>query len=238
MVIKVVILNNLFYICRVIIKIKNIYNIMKIVLRVLLLAAIVLLTYMCVQSIRNVTVFQRLHKERQATIVERLIEIRNAQIGFRSYGGTNAFAGSFDELKQFLNDGRIPFIIKEGELTEEQLKSGMTDQEAVKKGLIRRDTTWVIAKDTLLSKNYNVSKISQVPGFENVEFTLDTATLVSSSGYIVPVFEAAVPFEVFLGDLDRQELVNLKDKQIKMGRYPGLKVGSVTDIINNAGNWE
>ena len=211
---------------------------MKIVLRVLLLAAIVLLTYMCVQSIRNVTEFQKLHKERQAAIVERLIEIRTAQVGFRNYSGTRVFASSFDELKQFLNEGRIPFLIKEGDLTDAQLKAGMTEQEAIKQGLIRRDTTWILAKDTLLGKNYNVASINKVPGFEQVTFALDTATLTSSAGYTVPVFEASVSYDVYLGDLDRQQLINLKDQQQKTRRFLGLRVGSVTEINNNAGNWE
>ena len=209
---------------------------MKIVLRILLLAAIVLLTYMCVQSIRSATVFEKLHKERQVVIVERLIAIRNAQNGFKI--ANRVYAGSFDELKTFLNETKMPFIVKEGELTDEQLKAGMTEQKAVAEGIIKRDTTWVLAKDTLLGRGFDVASISKVPGFENYSFTLDTTTLTSSSGYVVNVFEAAVPFDIFLGDLDRQELINLKDKAVKMGRYPGLRVGSVKDINNNAGNWE
>ena len=52
------------------------------------------------------------------------------------------------------------------------------------------------------------------------------------------VVEAGVLYDTYLSDLDRQQLVNLKDKMEKMGRYLGLRVGSVTEINNNAGNWE
>ena len=118
------------------------------------------------------------------------------------------------------------------------MKAGLNEKEAVKKGLIKRDTTFVLAKDTLLSKNFDVASIGKVPGFEDHQFNLDTATLTSTSGYTVPVFESSVEYDVFLGDLDRQELVNLKDMRKKMKRFNGLKVGSVTEINNNAGNWE
>ena len=217
-------------------KINQDRNIMKIVLRVLLLGAVVLLTYVCVQTIVSSDRFGKVKKEREEIISERLVDIRTAQIGYRNMH--NVYAGSFTELQRFLNEDRIPFLVKEGELTDEQLKSGLTEQEAVKKGIIRRDTTWVLAKDTLLSRSYDVSSIGKVPGFERYTFSLDTATLTSPSGYTVPVFEANVPYDVYLGDLDRQSLINLKDKTAKMHRFSGLRVGSVTEINNNAGNWE
>jgi len=123
-------------------------------------------------------------------------------------------------------------------LTDEQLKQGLTEKEAVKKGLIRRDTTWVLAKDTLLAKGYNVSLIGKVPGFEDHSFELDTATLRSAAGYTIPVFEAGVRFDVFLAGLERQLIINLKEEARHLDRYPGLRVGSITQINNNAGNWE
>ncbi|MDR2915392.1 MAG: hypothetical protein LBV74_11265 [Tannerella sp.] len=209
---------------------------MKVVLRILLVAAIAALVYMCVQSIMSPINFEKQQKVREKAIADRLIAIRDAQIGFRNQYGH--YAGSFADLQKFLNEYKIPFLVKEGELTDDQLKAGMTEKEAVAKGIIRRDTTWILAKDTLLGRNYDVASIGKVPGFESNAFSLDTATLTSPSGYTVPVFEAAVPYDVYLGDLDKQLLINLKDKMTKLNRYNGLRVGSVTEINNNAGNWE
>lgn len=209
---------------------------MKHVVRILLFAAIVALIYMCYQSIMTPIRFENEMKARQNAITARLIEIRNAQIGFRNQKGV--YAANFNELQKFLNEEKIPFLVKEGELTDDQLKQGLTEKEAVKKGLIKRDTLWVLAKDTLLAKNYDVSSLGKVPGFPNATFSMDTATLSSPSGYTVPVFECSVPYDTYLGDLDKQELINLKDKMTKMNRFLGLRVGSVTEINNNAGNWE
>ena len=209
---------------------------MKIVLRVLLLGAVVVLTCVCIQTIVSADRFGKIKKEREEMISMRLIDIRAAQIGYKNMH--EVYAGSFTELQRFLNEDRIPFLVKEGELNDDQLRAGLTEQEAVKQGIIRRDTTWVLAKDTLLNRSYDVSSIGKVPGFEQHTFILDTATLISHSGYIVPVFEANVPYDVYLGDLDRQSLINLKDKTEKMNRFSGLRVGSVREINNNAGNWE
>ena len=209
---------------------------MKIVLKILLLAAIGTLFYMCVQSIMSSVTFIDENERRTKIIAERLVAIRNAQIGYRNMYQT--YAGSFADLQKFLNSDSIPFLIKEGELTDEQLKAGMTEKQAIEKGIIRRDTTWVLAKDTLLDRGFDVGKIGLVPEFEHYSFHLDTATLVSPSGYQIPVFEASVPYDIYLGDLDKEELVNLKDKTTKLKRFNGLRVGSVSEINNNAGNWE
>ena len=152
-------------------------------------------------------------------------------------GFYDAPASNFDELSKFLKDEKLPFLIKEGVLTDEQLEKGMTEKEAVKKGLIRRDTIWVTAVDTLFGKGYNVDDLRNVPG-ANVQFTMDTATLTSGSGYTVKVFQCGVQYDDYLGDLDKQLVYNLKDKAEKMNKYPGLRVGSVEEINNNAGNWE
>ncbi|MBQ9214733.1 MAG: hypothetical protein IJ150_12470, partial [Bacteroidales bacterium] len=72
----------------------------------------------------------------------------------------------------------------------------------------------------------------------NVEFELGADTLETNSKIKVPVFEAKTPYDVYLNGLDRQEIVNMKDEAKTLDRYPGLKVGSLTEYNNNAGNWE
>ena len=208
---------------------------MKVTLKILLAVAVVLLAYMCYRSIMGPIQFKDERDRRENLIKARLIDIRKAQIEYKNIHKVHA--ANFDELSKFLKDEKLPFLIKEGVLTDEQLEKGMTEKEAVKKGLIRRDTVWVTAVDTLFGKGYNVDDLRNVPG-ANVQFTMDTATLTSGSGYTVKVFQCGVLYDDYLGDLNKQEVYNLKDKASKMGKYAGLRVGSVEEINNNAGNWE
>ena len=208
---------------------------MKVTLKILLAVAVVLLAYMCYRSIMGPIEFDKTREQRKNLIKARLIDIRKAQIEYKNIHKVHA--ANFDELSKFLKDEKLPFLIKEGVLTDEQLEKGMTEKEAVKKGLIRRDTVWVTAVDTLFGKGYNVDDLRNVPG-ANVQFTMDTATLTSGSGYTVKVFQCGVLYDDYLGDLNKQEVYNLKDKASKMGKYAGLRVGSVEEINNNAGNWE
>ena len=208
---------------------------MKVTLKILLAVAVVLLAYMCYRSIMGPIEFKDERDRRENLIKARLIDIRKAQIEYKNIHKVHA--ANFDELSKFLKDEKLPFLIKEGVLTDEQLEKGMTEKEAVKKGLIRRDTVWVTAVDTLFGKGYNVDDLRNVPG-ANVQFTMDTATLTSGSGYTVKVFQCGVLYDDYLGDLNKQEVYNLKDNASKMGKYAGLRVGSVEEINNNAGNWE
>jgi hypothetical protein len=210
---------------------------MKITFRVLLGAAIILLGYMCYNSIMSSIEFDAVKDSREAAIKARLIDIRKAQIEYKNVFGVHA--ANFEELGKFLKESKLPFVVKVGELTDEQLEKGMTEKEAIKKGLIRRDTFWVLAKDTLFYPEYNVDSMALVPvAGINARFTMDTATILSTSGYEVRVFESGVNYDTYLSGLDRQLLINLKDKATKLGRFDGMKVGSVETINNNAGNWE
>ena len=209
---------------------------MKVTLKILLTVAVVVLVYMCYRSIMKPVEFEHEQEYRENLIKARLIDIRKAQIEYKNVHKVHA--ANFDELSKFLKEEKLPFLIKEGVLTDEQLEKGMTEQEAVKKGLIRRDTVWVTAVDTLFGKGYDVDDMRYVPTTDKHEFAMDTATFTSGSGYTVKVFQCGVLYDDYLGDMDKQLVYNLKDKAEKMGKYAGLRVGSLTEINNNAGNWE
>lgn len=211
---------------------------MKVALKVLLAAAVVVLAYMCYQSILTPINFNKEKDRRDEAIKTRLIEIRKAQIEYKNIHGVHA--ANFDELGKFLKEEKLPFLVKEGVLTDEQLEQGMTEKEAVKKGLIKRDTIWIPAVDTLLGKGYDIDAMRYVPAVpgDKIEFHMDTATLKSGSGYEIKVFVCEVPFDSYLRGMDPQLAYNLKDKAEKQGKYPGMRVGSLEEINNNAGNWE
>ena len=165
---------------------------MKVTLKILLAVAVVLLAYMCYRSVMGPIEFDKTREQRENLIKARLIDIRKAQIEYKNIHKVHA--ANFDELSKFLKDEKLPFLIKEGVLTDEQLEKGMTEQEAVKKGLIRRDTVWVTAVDTLFGSGYNVDDMRNVPG-ANVQFSMDTATLTSGSGYTVKVSQCGVLYD-------------------------------------------
>ena len=118
------------------------------------------------------------------------------------------------------------------------------DREVKATGLqgFRRDTILTNMIQSLYKGQYTeetIGEIIYIPYTDNVKYDVETNNnYTTSQGIKVPIFEIRAHFDTYLHDLNRQELVNLIDKEKKLDHYPGLKVGSVDAPNNNAGNWE
>ena len=118
------------------------------------------------------------------------------------------------------------------------------DADVAKNGLqgFRRDTIELNMLQSLYKGEYDessIDRIVEIPFSEGLRFEIEVNNdYKTSQGIRVPLFEARAPFESYLGDLNKQELVNLIDRETKLDHYAGLKVGDVFSPNNNAGNWE
>ncbi len=227
---------------------------MKIFFRILLVIAIAAMGYICVMSIVTPIQFEKTQAFREKAIIEHLVQIRKAQIEYKNQ--FDHFTASSDSLIDFIKNGQVPVVLKEGTLTDEQLKNGLTEEKALKiikkgnkkeiekNGLVgfRRDTSYVSVYENLFADvlpKEEIDNIMIVPYSGGKKFEMETANYTNAtSGITVSIFEARAPYDYYLSDLNRQELINLKDKRVKLDKYPGLKVGSIEEPNNNAGNWE
>jgi hypothetical protein len=118
------------------------------------------------------------------------------------------------------------------------------DADVKKNGLqgFRRDTIELNMIQALYKGEYNensIDAIVEIPYSEGKRFEMEVNNdYKTSQGIRVPLFEARAPYESYLGDLNKQELVNLIDRENKLDHYAGLKVGDIYAPNNNAGNWE
>jgi len=75
------------------------------------------------------------------------------------------------------------------------------------------------------------------PFTRGIEFEIGTADVIAGN-VSVNVFEVKVENNVLLHGLDPQLLVNFNADRLAKTGFAGLKVGSLTETTNNAGNWE
>ena len=227
---------------------------MKIAVRISLIISIIVLGYLCVMSIVTPIRFDEERTVREKAVVANLIHVRKAQIEFKNQIGH--YTANTDSLIDFVINGKMPVVLKEGTLTDEQLLAGLTEAKALKivnsgkkkeieaNGLqnFRRDTSYVSVYESLFTDVLTieqVKKIVVIPYSNGQKFEMDTRMHTNaSSGIVIPLFEARAHYETYLSDLSRQELVNLIDERTKLEKYTGLKVGSIDEPNNNAGNWE
>ena len=228
---------------------------MKTVINLVLAACAIGLVYICYGSIMGPINFDATKKTREKEIIARLIDIRKAQQEYRTLH-QGAYTDNFDSLIDFVKTAKLPFIMKVGTLTDDQLNNGMTEKKAMeiinkakrtnkwdeveKEGLqnFRRDTMWVAVMDTIFAKGFNPDSLPYVPYGNGAKFELAIRKDTTKAGAPLNLFQAQVAYDVYLGDLNHQELVNLKDVQTKLGKYCGLRVGDIEQPNNGAGNWE
>ena len=120
----------------------------KSVINGLLVVCTLGLVVACFMSIYSDIAFDEEKEAREKIVIARLMDIRNAEEQYKMTFGE--YCGTIDSLIDFVKYGKtVDKIIKEGELTDDQLESGMTEREAVAKGIIKRDTVWITAAEKL-----------------------------------------------------------------------------------------
>ena len=228
---------------------------MKTVFNIVLGLCTLALIYICYASIMGPINFEKEKKHRDAAVIARLIDIRRAQLEYRTLHNQQ-YTANFDTLIDFVKNQKLPFIFKQGELTDDQLEKGMTEKKAMKiiekakktgnysevqkEGLtnFKRDTMWVAVLDTIFPKGFNPDSMRYVPFGNGAQFEMAIRNDTAKSGAPFCLLEVKTPYEVYLNGLDAQEIANIKDVQTKLGKYCGLKIGDLETANNNAGNWE
>ncbi|MDR0973031.1 MAG: hypothetical protein LBM61_03490 [Prevotellaceae bacterium] len=230
---------------------------MKTVVNVLLGLFIVGLVWICVASIMGPINFKEEKDARDEVVKERLLQIRDAQREYRRQKAT--YTDNFDTLINFVKTGKMSVVAKQGELTDQQLEDGMTERKAmtiinkakksygdkwqsakevVAAGLqgFVRDTVWVNIIDTLFAKGFTPDSMRYVP-LVGAKFDMAIKNDTLDNGTPRNFFEASTPYTVYLNGLDKQEIANAIDIDQKLGKFPGMMVGSLENPID-AGNWE
>lgn len=207
---------------------------MKKALQIVLLVAIVVLGYMLYSSIATPIRYEDEQAKRNAKVIERLKDIRTAQVAYKSEFGK--YTGSFDTLVRF---------VKTGNFNVEQRFGSADDSIAVAKGLLKRVKIQIKVIDSLFKGNMaRVDSLPFIPYGGGSKFEMGAGEIMTASKVPVKVFEVKAPdsiiFRSFVAHNKgyRQILVNKTDEKKKADKYPGLKVGSLTEATNNAGNWE
>jgi len=199
----------------------------KILTSVILPLLIIGGVYLLVASIMEPVNFNKNVKDRETIAIERMKDIRTLQVAYKSEYGR--FLSTTDSLVDFYKNGQITIVRQIG---------SMDDSLAVAQKKVSRDSIKLSVRDTLLKhRTSTIDSLNFIPFSGGKRVQMETVIKVVS-GVNVPLFEATMPYDDLLKGLNRQLIINLKAEKEDMGRYPGLKVGSVTQPNNNAGNWE
>jgi len=201
------------------------FLIMKnVIIQVVLFIVIVVLGYMIYESIQEPLRFKKELERRELVVVNKLKDIRNAQLIYKKMKGS--YAGNFDSLEKFLAVAEIPLV---------KMIPDPNDTTFTK--TINDTIGYIKVEDTLFkNKPYTLYELSIIPFSDGQEFEM-AADTIDRGGVLVHVFQVLAPYEAFCKGMDKQRVINLIAKMEDTDRYPGLKLGSLTEASTN-GNWE
>ncbi|EMS33506.1 hypothetical protein C943_04384 [Mariniradius saccharolyticus AK6] len=188
------------------------------ILSIVFLVSALGLGYLLYKSVDDVMQQEKLIAATEARIIEKLQMLRDAQIAYLASNGQ--YAGSWDELKKFIQDGKI-WIVQRTETTKllEYGKEEIT---------VTLDTLGsVMVMDSLFNErrypNFNLENLHIVPGSGGKQFEF-FADKVERTQRQIPVFEIRDP-----DPMNPKRRLNNKEK--------ALRIGSRTDS-STSGNWE
>jgi len=197
---------------------------MKTIIQIGLAIVILVLVYFIYDSIMEPVRFNQEVARREAMIVQRLKDIRQVQVAHRSRFGM--FNSDLDSLVQFVKNDSLAVIRAIGSVPDT-----LTESEAVRLGIVQRDTIWIQAKDSLLRRaRYPIDSLPYVPFTDGKRFEMDAGKIERGLTKI-PVFEAIASPRDFMSDIHRWRVYYTRDIEA------GLRVGSMIEASID-GNWE
>lgn len=195
---------------------------MKTAIQIALAIVILVLVYFVYESIMEPVRFRQEAQAREAEIIQRLKDIREVQRSHRSRHAR--FTGDLDSLVTFFQVDSLALVRAIGHVPDT-----LTETEAVRMGIVERDTIWIAAKDSLLrNARYPIEELPYVPYGQGERFAMN-AGFIERGLVKLPVFEASVQPIIYMGDLDRWRVYYTREE--------GLRVGSMQEAVLD-GNWE
>ena len=184
-------------------------------------------------SINGPIKFNQVKNERYTEVINRLKDIRTAQIAHKDVNGF--YANNFDSLVSFIDNGIFTLIEKRDSSYLEYNRTYRIDM--LKEVEIVDTLGFVSVKDSLFGNNESYKMMAKVPidGTDS-EFSIK-ADIIDKNGYQVPVFEVKVKKDIVLFDQNK-DLLDQENKVISVDGVNGPEIilGSMTDV-STSGNW-
>jgi hypothetical protein len=196
-------------------------------------ALILVFTYQVYNSINAPIKFNEVKNKRYLKVIDKLKDIRNAQIAYKSVNGV--YADNFDGLIKFIDTAQYTLIQKRD---SSYMKYNRVYRIDMLEEIIVIDTLgFASVKDSLFGNSDRYKTMAQIP-IDGIDKTFSIkADVIDKNGYNVPVFEVRISKDDVLFDQNKDLLKQEKALMSVDGvNGPDLVLGSMTEVSTN-GNW-
>ena len=194
---------------------------------------IVFFGYKVYNSINGPIEFNKVKNERYLKVIDRLKDIRNSQIAYKSVNGF--YCDNFDTLVNFVETAQYTLIQKRDSSFLEYDRTFRIDM--LREVIVIDTLGFASVKDSLFGESDRYKYMAKVP-IEGVDENFKIkADIIDKNGYNVPVFEVRVSKDIVLFDQNKDLLKQEKGLMSVDGvNGPDIVLGSLSDVSSN-GNW-
>jgi|TARA_B100000780_G_scaffold97258_1_gene67815 hypothetical protein len=203
------------------------------VIKAVLWLLIIFFSYQVITSINAPIKFNEVKNVRYLKVIDKLKDIRNAQLAYKSVNGS--YADNFEGLIKFVDTAQYT-------LTQKRDSSYLQYDRIYRIDMLREvvviDTLgFASVKDSLFGNSIRYKNMAQVP-IDGVDATFSIKSdMIKKGDYDVHVFEVRVSKDVILFDQNKDLLKQEKALMSVDGvNGPDLVLGSMTEVSTN-GNW-
>ena len=167
-------------------------------IQLLLWPVIIILAWLVYRSPISLKEFQEESNYRKSAVIQDLKDIRTAQIAFKDK--YRVYANDFNSLLSFVKNDSLTVVNAVGETPD-----SLTEDQALKQGIISRDTIFVPVFQTIFNTDYlanrdnrfpfDLDMLSKVP-FSNETYNIESG-YIEKGKVIVQVFEVSTTFAHF-----------------------------------------
>ncbi len=203
------------------------------IIKAVLWVLIVFFGYKVYNSINGPIEFNKVKNERYLKVIDRLKDIRNSQIAYKSVNGF--YCDNFDTLVNFVETAQYTLIQKRDSSFLEYDRTFRIDM--LREVIVIDTLGFASVKDSLFGESDRYKYMAEVP-IEGVDENFKIkADIIDKNGYKVPVFEVRVSKDIVLFDQNKDLLKQEKGLMSVDGvNGPDIVLGSLSDVSSN-GNW-
>ena len=207
---------------------------MKFGIQAALWIASIFFAYKIYDSVSGPIRFNKVKNQRYAKVINRMKDIRTAQIAHKDV--TGVYANNFDSLVKFIDEGIFTLTEKRDSSYMEYDRTYRIDM--LKEVIVVDTLGYVSVKDSLFKDTDRFRNMAFIPieGIEDSTFQIK-AEVINKNGYKVPVFEVKIAKNVVLFDQD-DDFIKQENETVSVDGVNGPEIilGSLSNVSTN-GNW-
>lgn len=207
---------------------------MRLGIQAALWIASIFFAYKIYDSVSGPIRFNKVKNQRYAKVINRMKDIRTAQIAHKDV--TGVYANNFDSLVKFIDEGIFTLTEKRDSSYMEYDRTYRIDM--LKEVIVVDTLGYVPVKDSLFKDTDRFRNMAFIPieGIEDSTFQIK-AEVINKNGYKVPVFEVKISKNVVLFDQD-DDFIKQENETVSVDGVNGPEIilGSLTNVSTN-GNW-